>query len=166
MLTPSQIAQLKSELLTDPQALGWPALVAKSEGGTSAGGSQDATIAGLISSASGPGAAVLNLLTSTKATFLLAIAPAFLALPSLPQAIQNAWYPILNFLTGAPDDHPIDLVPGGVIQQQISQAVTLGILTQAQANAALQAQCSRSEVLFGQGVLVDQADVSLALRGH
>ena len=59
-------AALKSEITTDPKALGYAPLINVSDNG----------IAGLLNALTGPGAATISLLTQTKGAILKGIIPA------------------------------------------------------------------------------------------
>lgn len=138
---------LKNEITTDPLGLGYA-------------GKDDQTVANLLNATTGPGAATVSLSSVAKDAFVLGIAPQIYAnLPNLTATKQQQWRDILNIINGAA---AVD-VSSSNAQALLSQAVTDGVLTQAQVNAATQKTGSRAEVLFGAGTTIGFLDVSTAL---
>jgi hypothetical protein len=117
----------------------------------------DADIAGLLNTI---GTTNVTLASIDKDTFLLAIAPAYLSLPTLSDALQKKWDRILGVIGSAER-----ITFTSTVSYLLSQAVTDGVLTQDQVSAVNQRPGTRAEVLFGAGTVVTQSDVSFALRG-
>ena len=140
-----QNAALKTELQTDPAALGLAALVAKG---------QDADCARLLNIVGGSTVAAAPL---TGAKILRALDPTeFSLLPADSVARLN----FIILMSGTVD--VADAATWAVINKLIG--VTMPITA-----AALQAQktqlATRAEVLFGRGTVLTDVDVAKALRG-
>jgi hypothetical protein len=145
-------AVLKTELQTDPRGMDYA---------TPRAAGNDTTLADLLNSPTGAGSGTVTVPSLARNDFLLALAPAYLVLPSLSQALQAKWDRILAVIRAA---DRIDLANPSV-QALLAQAVTDGVLTQAQVNALGQRVGSRAEVLFGAGTVVSIQDVGRALQG-
>ena len=144
-------AALLVELQTDPMQLGYAAPLAI--------GNLDA-LATLLNSLTSPGAALISLPTVTHDQFELGLAPALLGFSSLPSNIQAKWQPILDALNSS-STIVIDTQTMGLL----SIAVSDGVMTSAQAVAIYQRIGTRAEVLFGAGTVVQDSDLSAAIRG-
>jgi hypothetical protein len=146
-------AALRTELHTDPKNLGYTALI-------TAG--RDRNITSLLNSTTGNGAELQNVPSISKEQFLLGIASCYLVLPTLSADIQKKWDRILGVIQAA---NTVD-VSSATVQFLLSVAVSDGLFDQATVDALSKYQASRSEVLFGRGVRIDDGDVSYALRGE
>jgi hypothetical protein len=89
------------------------------------------------------------------------VMPGILAIGGLDAARQGKWDRVFAALRSVPSVH----VTSTGVQQMLGLAVQDGLLTSDQVAAIGVRQGSRAEVLFGPGVAVGQAQVSLALRG-
>ena len=139
-------AQLKTELTTDPNGLGYA-------------GKADAQLAALLNSFTGPGAAVVAIASMARSDFLLGIAPATFVLPSLSAALQSKWDRILSLARSADQIN----VASATVQALLATAVSDGVLTQAQSDAISKRTGSRAEVLFGAGTSVSELDIARAM---
>ena len=139
---------LKTEIETDPAKLGYEPFVASGN---------DQAIANLLNTAGSGTIAVPNL---DRATFLLNISPAYLALPGVSGVVQSKWDRILDSVRAS---ESVDFT-SPYAQSLLGAAVQDGILTQAQVASLNQRTGSRAEVLFGPGTIIQQSDVSMALR--
>jgi hypothetical protein len=142
---------LKKELEADPLGLGYEPLLASGN---------DTGLCALLNSHSGLGTGTVNLSSVSRTDFLLAIAPAYLVLPTLNASVQAKWDRILAVI-GAADR--IDCTDPRV-QALLSAAVIDGVLTSDQAIAINQCIGSRAEVLLGPGTELSIGDISFALR--
>jgi len=138
---------IKNEIVNDPMMLGYA-------------GKDDQTIANMMNSTTGGGAAIIDLKVVDKDSFVLGIAPQIYAnLSSLTAAKQQQWRDILGIINGA---SAVD-VSSANAKTLLSQAVTDGVLTQAQVNAVTQRIGSRAEVVFGAGTMIGFMDVAKAM---
>jgi hypothetical protein len=154
-------AELKSEIVNDPQNLGLKALASVAEGGT-AFSSQDATIADLLNSLSGNGTALVSPPSLDKNSFMANISIALGALLASSAQTQSKYQFLLTYINSFQGD--LDMT-NGVLQAFLGGMVTDSLLTSPQATAAAQRVGSRAEVLWGAGRVITQSDVSKALRG-
>jgi hypothetical protein len=143
---------LKNEITTDPLGLGYALFV-------SAG--NDQAVVDLLNTTTGPSAAQVSLPYLSRTTFLGAILPATLVLPTLSADLQSKWGRILAVVRASDG---VDLTDSGV-QGLIALAAGDGVLTSDQAAAIGKRTGSRAEVLFGAGTTIKNNDVSYALRG-
>jgi hypothetical protein len=142
---------LKKELEADPLGLGYAPLLDSGD---------DTGLCALLNSHSGFGAATVSVPSVSRTDFLLAIAPAYLVLPTLNAFVQAKWDRILAVI-GAADR--IDCTDPRV-QALLSAAVVDGVLTSDQATAINTRTGSRAEVLLGPGTELSTGDISFALR--
>lgn len=148
---PMDHAALKAEIEADPKGLGYAAKVRAGD---------DAGLAGLLNARTGPGAGPVALASVSRDEFLRALRPAYLKLPTKDDPTQAKWDRILAPInSGGPvtvDATTVDL---------LAAAVSDGILTAPEAEAAWHRVGSRAEVLFGAGTVASNTDISFALRG-
>ena len=150
-------AALKSEITTDPKALGYAPLINVSDNG----------IAGLLNALTGPGAATISLLTQTKGAILKGIIPALdqlasgLTLSNSPITSQTAqkW---ANRFAALRSGDPVVVLDGGLLFL-LNQMVADGLTTQPYIDAFTTRTGSRAEALFGAGTVVQPGDIAKAL---
>lgn len=156
-MNPAQLAALKTELTTDPAALGYaPSVTA---------GNHNA-LAGLINAMS---AAVITLTSQSKGAVLLGIIPALdqlalgtdLSNVAIPAAVSAKWQSRFQALSAG--DNSIQL--SAAFMGMLGQLVTDKLMTQAQVDAFTRRAGSRAEVLWGSGTAVSSDDVRIALGG-
>lgn len=140
-------AALKSELTTDPTALGYAPLIAIGS---------DQGLVELLNQISSVNVTMPSL---TRDQFLIAILPAGLVLPTLDAAIQAKWDRLIGLACAAQS------ILLATISALVSLGVSDGLLTTDQAAAIGQRPGSRAEVLFGAETTVSLADIGIALRG-
>ena len=150
-------AALKSEITTDPKALGYAPLINVSDNG----------IAGLLNSLTGLGAETINLLTQTKGAILRGIIPALdqlasgLTLSNSPITSQTAqkWANRFSALRSGDGVLALDANFMGLL----GQMVTDGLITQPAIDAFTTRTGSRAEVLWGAGTVIQPDYVAKAL---
>lgn len=142
-------AALKTELNTDPKALGYATPLAAGA---------VTTAANLLNATSGAGTATVAVGTPERNTFLLGLLPGMVTLNGLSATLQSKWDRILRMVV------TLDAIPMNLMQAILNNMVSDGVLTQAQADATWHRVGSRAEVLFGAGTVIDWTDVSKALR--
>ena len=145
------LQSLKTELTTDPVAVGYSTAVAAGD---------CVSLRAEINSLTGKGAATITLTSLTHDQFLVLLLPALAALENLSTAIQNKWTP---FITLAESVQGVVALTAQVIGF-INSAVPDGVLTTVQAQAFYQRTGARAEVLYGQDFTVSADDCGRALR--
>lgn len=145
-------AQLKTELTTDPDGLGYAQWLTIGD----AGGYQNITT--LINALTGAGAANIEMTTMTAAQISAIMLPLFGAATSLT-ALQYAYYTLM-FSIVVSQQGPIAV---SSLSAFGAQMVTNGILTPTQATNLGQRVGSRAEVLWGAGTTIGISDIQLAL---
>ena len=143
---------LATELAEDPLALGYAPLIASGN---------DMGLVALLDSPTGPGAALVQEATLSKADFQLATMPAILALAGASLELRSKWDRILSVLQSV---DTVRLAHPGVVAL-LGLAQSDGLLSPAQVAAIGVRMGSRTEVLFGAGSRVTATDISIALRG-
>jgi hypothetical protein len=136
---------LASELTADPDGLGYAAPLAAGN---------LVAVKSLFDATTGPGAAAIATPTVPRDAFLLALTPAYMALAAKDAATQGKWDRILAVLRAA------DAVT--VNPSLLGLAVSDGILTQPQADAAWHRTGSRAEALWGAGASPSIRDLEIA----
>jgi hypothetical protein len=145
-------AALATELNSDPKTLGYAAWIpVKSTGGNN-------NICNLINSLTGNGAATIQQTTMTAAQIAAILLPLFANATALTAA-QYGYYGVMFNMIMA-QQGPITL---SVLANFSTQMITNNILTAPQATALGQRTGSRAEVLWGQGIVVTEQDVEVAL---
>lgn len=139
---------LKSEITTDPLALGYAPYVTAGN---------DNAVTGLLNALNGAGAATVTLLSMSHDSFALMIAPAVMALGSATAALQAKWNPMLNLVSGI---SLASLTP--MVMGMLNGLVTDGLLTAAEITAGTTRTGSRAEVLWGVGTVIAWRDVAAA----
>lgn len=143
-------AALKTELTTDPKAIGYASQLNIS----------DIAVAAMLNATTGNGAATVNLPSIAHDDLAILIAPVVMALSTATAALQAQWGPMLQLIGG--------------IQSVALNAQNLGMLnalsadfpTQLPASAVTAATTrmgSRAEVLFGVGTVVSWTDIAKAM---
>lgn len=140
---------LKSEINSDPTGIGYSSHVASGD---------DTGIADLLNAV---GAGTIYVTSMERDEFLLAIASAYLTLPSLSSTIQSKWDRILGVIQAATTIN----ISSSSVRTLLSTAVSDGVLQQSVVDSITQRTGSRAEVLFGSGTIISPSDVSFALRG-
>lgn len=143
------IQQLAAEIAADPKNLGYAAFSVNGN---------DAAVASLLNSLSGPGVGPVASVTMTRDEALLAFSPALLTITALSTALQSKWDRILSALTSL---NVLDCTSAAV-QAILTQAITDSVLTQEQVTNFNQRTGSRAEVLWGAGTIVSAYDCSQA----
>lgn len=148
-------AELKTELTTDPAALGYaPSVTA---------GNHNALAAML----NAIGTTVITLTSQTKGAVLLGIVPALdqlavgtdLSSAAIPAAVSAKWQSRFQALSAGSDS--LQLSPQFI--GMLGQLVTDKLMTQAQVDAFTKRTGSRAEFLWGNGTTVSSNDVRIAL---
>ena len=156
-MTPAQLTQLKSELQTDPLAIGYGPYVTAGN---------DNACADLINALTGPGAAPITLTSQTKGAILLGITPALdqlatgvnLANVVIPAAVAAKWQS--RFQALAAGDPVMEL--STAFMNMLAQLVTDSLTTQPYIDAFTKRTGSRAEFLWGAGTVISQLDISHA----
>ena len=145
MLTAAQIASLKTELDTDPKAIGYAQQVGN-----------DAVIAGMLNSLTAPGAETITLPVMTHDQFAALIAPAVMELGS-STAMQTKWNPMLTLASSAQN---VGTTPQNM--GLLNALVADGLMTAEQVTAGTTRIGSRAEVLYGAGTVIEWQDIARA----
>jgi hypothetical protein len=162
MLTPAQIAILKTEFTVDPAALGYASQISIGS---------DSGVLALVNSMT---ATVITLTALAKNDFLLATAPAAVRIgvgisttgSALPAATQAGWRAALTHVYAADAGTPIDLGIIAMLAALLSDPNAQSVMTSAEYAAATSRPGTRAEVLFQTpGIAVGLDDISMALRG-
>lgn len=141
---------LANEINIDPLNLGYSQYITMGS---------DYGISVLLNNIIGNGSATITLPTMSNSDFVAAF------LPYLPAALKSSnsvfystiWQTILAM--------PIIDFTKGTVDAVMAEAVSDGVMTQAQATALNQRMGSRAEVLFGAGIIIDHLDIAKSLRG-
>jgi hypothetical protein len=145
-------AALLSELNTDPKSLGYSTWIHGNDTGA------NNNICTLINALTGAGAATITMTTMTAAQIAGYMLPLLGAATALT-AVKYAYYQLMFNIIMAQQ--------GNIAVSNLSvfgaQMVSDGILTGAQGTALDQRTGSRAEVLWGQGIVVAEGDVEVAL---
>ena len=145
-------AALATELSTDPKSLGYAAWIPiKSEGA-------NLNICALINSLTGNGAATITLTTMTAAQIAAIMLPLFGAATGLT-ATQYSYYALMFAMIEA----QTGVITLSGLAAFSNQMVANGVMTTNQQIAFGQRTGSRAEVLWGQGTVVTESDVEIAL---
>jgi hypothetical protein len=142
------IVALKSEISTDPKAIGYAAQITVEN---------DNGVANLINALTGAGAVTITLQTMTHDAFAMMIAPAVMALGTATAALNTKWTPLLNLVSGITTVHLTPTVFG-----MVNGLVTDALLTAAAVTAGTTRTGSRAEVLWGEGTVIGWRDVAAA----
>ncbi len=148
-------SQLQTELSTDPENLGYAALVAAGS---------DSGLVDLLNAVGSGSAYVVTVTTLTKDQALVATTPIVFAITRasiLPDAnIIAYWSSMLDHLRAA------DQIDVPTVAALLDGAIADGVLTQDQVTAATTRQGSRAEVLFGAGTVITDTDVAIAQKSE
>jgi hypothetical protein len=142
-------AALRHELTTDPAGLGYAALVAVGN---------DPGVANILNRPSGPGAATVTVNWLAKSDLAAVIVQAVPNLLQKDAGTQAAWTFYFQTALALDGVNPANPVTAALF----ANAVTAGLLTQGQVDAAIKRVGSRAEVLWGAGTIVTAADVGAA----
>lgn len=151
-------AALKTEIQSDPLALGYAAFIASGN---------DMVLAALLNAITGPGAATISRTAVTRGALLRGIIPALDQLASgvdsvgvaIPPATSAKWRNRFDALRASDSEVALDAPLGGMLQQLVTDKLT----SQPYIDAITKRTGSRAEVLFG--AAVTHIDVANALRG-
>ena len=135
-------AALKTEITTDPKALGYAPYVASGS---------DGSIADLLNAM---GTDVITIPDYTKEQFSTGIIPAVLALATASTALQSKWDRLLSMTLAQ------SVIHYSVAAPLLSILVSDGLITQSQIDAFTKRPGSRAEVLFGAGTVISSEDVA------
>ena len=142
---------LKTELTTDPKGLGYAASLASTN---------DVQTAALINAATGPGAAVVPLVSLSHGDFAMLIAPVVMGLSTATAALQAKWAPMLQLLGGVNTVNLTSEVMG--MLDDLSTDFPTPFPASA-VTAATTKEGSRAEVLWGAGTVISWQDVAIAM---
>ncbi|MEO7481095.1 MAG: hypothetical protein ABIT70_10835 [Sulfuriferula sp.] len=148
---------LKSEITTDPKALGYAPYVTATN---------DNAIAGLLNALTGVGAATIQLSAISRGAVLSGVVPGNdqlatglnLSSVAIPTATANKWSERFAALRSADDTVPLTANFMGLL----GQLFTDNLMTQAQIDAITKRTGSRAEVLWGAGTIIGWRDVAAA----
>lgn len=143
-MTPAQLTQLKSELQTDPLAIGYAPYVTAGN---------DNECAALINALTGPGAATITIPSYSSDAFATGILPAVMALGAATTALQTKWQYVLQTALSR------QLIQYAAASPLLSALVADGLLTSAQVTAFTTRIGGRAEFLWGAGTQVSPVDV-------
>lgn len=151
------LAELATELTTDPAALGYAAHLNIS----------DNAIADMLNSTTGTGAAVIMLARQSKAAIITGLIPALDQLAAgigyagaqIDAPMRQKWLQRFDALRSGNDS--IDLTPQ--FMGMLGQLVSDGIISQPYIDAFTRRTGSRAEVLWGAGTTITPDDVQHAL---
>lgn len=156
-MTPAQLAELNTELTTDPAALGYAPYLNIS----------DNECAALLNALTGPGAVTISLPSQTKGAILKGCVPGTdqlatgvnLSGVAISAATTNKWLHRFNAIRSGDPVLALDTEMMGLL----GQLVTDGLMTQAQIDAITKRVGSRAEYLWGAGTVVQPSDVMRAM---
>lgn len=141
-------AALSNEIKSDPEKLGYAKYITSG---------YDQALADLLNA---PNLSV-NIEVMSKGEFLLNIMPGLMTLLTASSELQAKWGFFLDIVKSVESVH----LTHPSVQMLLAGLISDGLMTEEQMAFTTRAG-SRAEVLFGNGVIINNRDISLALRGQ